>query len=81
LARKKNYAGERPGEEPNMVRMNEKIFGGEKLGLIRSTLGLPFKAYAIILAPAALICPPVAAIAMSSWFVGAGIAGDGNEDC
>jgi hypothetical protein len=60
--------------------MNEKIFGGEKLGLIRSTLGLPFKAYAIILAPAALICPPVAAIAMSSWVIGAGIAGDGNED-
>ncbi len=56
------------------------FFGGEKLGLIRSTLGLPFKAYAMILAPAALICPPVAVVAVSSWAVGAGIAGDGNDE-
>jgi len=53
---------------------------GDKLGLIRSVLGLPFKAYAVILAPAALICPPVATIAFGSWCVGAGISGDGQDE-
>jgi len=50
------------------------------LGLIRSTLGLPFKAYAVVCAPVAIFCPPVAAVAMTSWMVGAGIAGDGNNE-
>ena len=50
------------------------------MGLIRSTLGLPFKAYAVICAPAAMICPPVAVVAMTSWMVGAGIAGDGLDE-
>ena len=52
---------------------------GDKLGLISSVLGLPFKAYAVILTPAALICPPVATIALGSWAVGAGISGDGQD--
>ena len=46
------------------------------MGLIRSTLGLPFKAYAVACAPAALFCPPVAAVALGSWIIGAGISGD-----
>ena len=52
---------------------------GDKLGLIRSIIGLPFKAYAVILAPVAIICPPVATIALGSWAVGAGISGDGQD--
>lgn len=62
------------------VGLNETKKGGDVLGLIRSTLGLPFKAYAVICAPAAMICPPVAVVAMTSWMVGAGIAGDGLDE-
>jgi hypothetical protein len=43
-------------------------------------IGLPFKAYAIILAPAAIFCPPVATVAFGSWCIGAGIAGDGDGE-
>ena len=50
------------------------------MGIFRSVLGLPFKAYAVVCAPAAIFCPPVAAVAMSSWMIGAGIAGDGSDD-
>ena len=46
------------------------------MGLIRSVLGLPFKAYAVACAPVAIFCPPVATIALASWMVGAGISGD-----
>ena len=60
-------------------RWNE-FNGGEQLGIFRSVLGLPFKAYAVVCAPVAIFCPPVATVAMSSWMIGAGIAGDGSDD-
>jgi len=50
------------------------------MGIMRSTLGMPFKAYAILCAPVAIFCPPVAAVAFSSWIIGAGISGDGEND-
>ena len=43
------------------------------MGIFRSVLGLPFKAYAVVCAPVAIFCPPVATVAMSSWMIGAGI--------
>ena len=46
------------------------------MGLLRSIAGFPFKAYAVIITPVALICPPVAVLALGSWAVGSGIAGD-----
>ena len=49
------------------------------MGIIRSLVGLPFKAYAVVCAPVAIFCPPVAAVALGSWMVGAGIAGDGED--
>jgi len=52
---------------------------GENMGLLRSTLGMPFKAYAVLCAPVAIFCPPVATVAFASWMIGAGIAGDGDD--
>jgi hypothetical protein len=47
--------------------------GGEKLGIIRKALAMPFYGYAGICAIAAIACPPVLVLGAASLATGAAI--------